>query len=192
MGYTEVYRPEDILKLHDGLEIIERFIEGSELYALEMWLYGICNDEDILNVAKEAILNIDEKDVELTEIAIAVRLSADHINLLYDRGFPLEDLDFAYQSGDSEGIRTTGFRFASLSSVNLKISKLSELAFANNDYDLDDFLKDKGTGATLKLPVARNEEATTEEPVELGPEIPKQTSLKVSNLKSIVEDFLGG
>ena len=51
-------------------------------------------------------------------------------------------------------------------------------------------MKDKGTGAVLKLPVARSEEATVEEPVQS--EIPKQTSLKVSNLlKDIVEDFLG-
>ena len=110
MGYIEVYHQEDVLKLRDGLEVLERFVDNSELYELQMWLYGMCTDPTILKVAKEAIIpnaekywtddgsSLLEEDMELTEIAIAFRLSADNINILYGSGFPLDDLDFAYQS----------------------------------------------------------------------------------------------
>ena len=213
--YSEIYIGDELTKLRDGLEVLERFVDSDALKSLDLWLYGVVTDQYILDIAKEAIIAnheesldeqdteapLDESDVELTEIAIAVPISySSNIDVLYGRGYPLRELEFAYQSGEGEGIRTLGFYNAYTTSGSIKISDMGEKAVAESDMDLDEFLKDKGKGVAvqIKRKVQRNEEATTHAPhvaeppkLETPKPVAKQTSLNTTRLSDIVEEFLG-
>ena len=218
MRYVELYSKEDLAKLRDGLEIIERVVDREDRPSDKIWLYGLCTDSLILNSAKEAIIDsaedymnddgattLSENDVELTEIAIAIPVgTSDAIDILYGNGYPLRELSFAYQAGEGEGVRTSSFTEA-WKSDRIGIGDLLELSLADTDLDLDDYLKEKGTGSRVqfkKPQVVRNEEATTTPtpaapaappapvaPVQPG--VPKQTSLKISTISEILEGFLG-
>ena len=225
--YSELYLGDELIKLRDGLEVLERVVDTDALKEINLWLYGMVTDEYILDVAKEAIINsredfmddngeptVSESDIELTEIAIAVPIiSSDSIDILYGRGYPLRELEFAYQHGEGEGVRTTNF-FNSHSAYNsssaIKVDKMGDQAFAVDEGDLSDFLQEKGKGAEMqvKRKVQRNEEATVdaphvpeppkpeapkpESPTPVAPGMPKQTSLNGGiKLSDIVEKFLG-
>lgn len=220
--YSELYLGDELIKLRDGLEVLERVVDYDALKEMNLWLYGIVTDEFVLDVAKEAIINsreefmddegeptLSESDVELTEIAVAVPItSSDSIDILYGRGYPLRDLEFAYQHGEGEGIRTENFfnsHSAYNSSSTIKVDKMGEKALAEDEGDLNEFLQDKGKGTAMqvKRKVQRNEEATVEAPHVPEPPkpetpepepapMPKQTSLKGGiKLSEIVEKFLG-
>ena len=139
---------------------------------------------------------LEESDIELTEIAVAVPISySSSIDILYGEGYPIRQLEFAYQSGEGEGVRTLGFFDAFTDLSKIKISDMGVKAIAESDIDLDEFLKNKGNGSVAKIPrkVQRDEEATTGAPhvpeaPKLETPIPKQTSWKVSD---VVEGFLG-
>lgn len=208
--YSEIYSEGELIKLRNGLEILERSVD------INIWLYGVVTDPDILTVAKEAIISIDEdflneegkttlkdNDIELDEIAISIPISSSTIDILYSSGYPLHKLDFVYQYGEGNGIRTLGFYNASTTSTMIKIGNIDTKAIAGSDLYLDEFLKDKGNGATMEInrKVQRNEEATKKvprvsEPSKLKtPEstgtMPHASSLKVKKISDIVEEFLG-
>jgi hypothetical protein len=217
--YSEVYIGDELTKLRDGLEVLERVVDSETLKDLDLWLYGVVTDPYLLDVAKEAIISnaeefmneegsttLEEGDVELAEIAIAVPINySSHIDILYGRGYPLRELEFAYQS-EGEGVRTLGFYNAYTTSASVKISDMGEKAIAESDSDLDEFLKDKGKGTAMQIKrkVERSEEATTNAPHVPEPpklktpqpeppaeETPRSASLKVARLSDIVEEFLG-
>jgi hypothetical protein len=187
--YSELYLGNELTKLRDGLEVIERVISGEQFKELDIWLYGIVTDDFILSVAKEAIIanaeefideegntSLTEEEVKLIEIAIAIPLtSSDVIDSLHGRGYPVHDLDFAYQTGEGEGVRTLGFFQAYTTSARLTIDDLKEQAIADSDIDLDTYLKQKGNkGAVLQIKrkVERNEEATATEQPPTEPKAP--------------------
>jgi hypothetical protein len=151
---------------------------------------------------------LGEEDMELAEIAIAVQIKGSStIDSLY-RGYPLRDLEFAYQRGEGEGVRTENF-FNSHSAYNsssatIKMDNMSEKALAPDEGDLNAFLQEKGKGVAMqvKRKVQRDEEATVNAPhVPEPPSVetpqpttpsPKQTSLSGGRkLSDIVEGFLG-
>lgn len=227
--YSELYLGDELTKLRDGLEVIERVVDGADIVSLNIWLYGIVTDSFILDIAKEAIIadaeefmddngdtDLTESDVELTEIAVAVPISSpDVIDILHGRGYPCRELDFAYQAGAVEGVRTKGFLSAHTSSARITADNLKDQVIANGEDYLDSYLKEKGNKSvmTIRKTVNRDQEATEHpHPEGTEPEVPaaapeptappatptppatpsampKQTSLKLS---SIVEDFLGG
>jgi hypothetical protein len=214
--YSELYLGDELVKLRDGFEVLERVVDSSGLKDLELYLYGITSDPFILDIAKEAIINsgeeflgedgepvVNEGDIELNEIAIAIAIpNSDHIDILYGRGFPLQDLSFAYQAGDGEGIRTLGFYNAFTQSGAVKIDKLGDKALAETDMYLDAFLKDKGKGLAMQVnrKVQRTEEATVDAPHAAEPpkpEVPNpaestpRAASTTRNLSAIVEKFLG-
>ena len=218
--FSELY-PGDELKLRDGLDVLEThgLVEQGDIEALNLWVYGIVTDASILDYAKEALISseeylgdngeptVGEEDMELAEIAIAVQIkSSNTIDYLY-RGYPLRHLNFAYQQGEGEGVRTGSFSesdrvYDNSPSAFIKLDQMSSQSVAKDEGALDEFLQEKGKGSLMQVKhkVQRNEEATTEAPhVPETPELqtpqptePHAASLKVKRrISDIVEDFLG-
>lgn len=195
---------ERLLRLHDGLEILET-LDRDAIYSLDLFLYGLTQDETIVDAAKEAIADeaeIAEQDVQLGEVAVAVPLSSDNIHALAGSGIRMQREDFAYMGQGGEGIRTNSFTFSHFKPT-VAISSFSQMAIASSDSWLEDFLKQYGNKqpVEIKQNVRRTEEATqpgVPAPPEAPPaptttpEIPKQTSLTGGlKLADVLEEFLG-
>ncbi len=201
--YSELYMGDELTKLRDGLEMLERVVDFDVIRNLNIWLYGIVTDTNILDIAKASLadeensssiggdltVDVSESDVELYEIAVGVPItSTDSIDILYGRGVPLRDLSFVYQAGDGEGIRTSSFLEAH-NSDTIRIDDMEIQAFADGEEEMYNFLNDKGNKTRvmkIRRKVQRNEEATEAEPVKGPTPISKQTSLT-----AILENFLG-
>jgi hypothetical protein len=207
LRYVEV----DEEKLHailDGLGLIEqvRTVAGSD--HLDLCLYGVTHDAGILDAAKEAIADemndadvpgtFSEKDVNLTEIAVAIPLSSDVLYALLGSGLKLKKENFVYPSPD-EGLRELNFRHANFQAV-ANAKKFSTMAIGESDAWLDSFFKQFATQPKPAPEVRRNEEAILPTsaipeaaPKEIPPPIsPKKTSLKTKfNIASALDEFLG-
>lgn len=192
--------------LHAGLDLLEAVdrSEGSEaLRHLDLHLYGISNDAQILDAAREAIADnndVAEEDVQVAEVAVSIPLGADVIRALMGSGIRLDRDDFAYMGSGGEGIRSTSFTFAHFKPT-VTLNDFSKLAIASSDSWIDDFLKKNGSGqvATVTPNVHRTQEATQPQapaqpapvPSVQGQPVPKQTS-KVDGrkLSAFLDDFL--
>jgi len=200
------------LKLREGLELLET-LDRDAVSELDLCLYGLTNDPQILDAAREAIASdsedeISEEDVQLGEIAIAIPISSDTIYALTGSGIKLKDEYFAYPGGEGEGTRR-GYFFSANYRPVVTIHSFSHVALASSDSWVDDFLEKtggKGVQPTqIKKKVQRTEEATQpgvptpaepQVPVEAPPAAPatptpKQTSLNKSAVTRLVEDLLG-
>jgi len=200
------------LKLREGLELLET-LDRDAVSELDLCLYGLTNDPQILDAAREAIASdsedeISEEDVQLGEIAIAIPISSDKIYALTGSGIKLKDEYFAYPGGEGEGTRR-GYFFSANYRPVVTIHSFSHVALASSDSWVDDFLEKtggKGVQPTqIKKKVQRTEEATQpgvptpaepQVPVEAPPAAPatptpKQTSLNKSAVTRLVEDLLG-
>jgi len=189
--YIDV-NPERLSNLHGALELIES-VDREAFRNLDLHIYGITNNPQIVDAAKEAIAesaDVTEEDVQLSEVAVAIPLSADIIYYLAGSGLNLRREDFAYQGAGGEGIRTMSFAFSHYK-PQVTLSYFSKVALASSDAWLDDFLKKEGSGkpAAVAQNVRRTEEATqpgtppATSPA--APQMPKQTSLA-----SLLDKFL--
>ena len=203
------------LKLREGLELLET-LDRDATRELDLYIYGLTDDPQILDAAREAIASdsedeITEEDVQLGEIAVAIPISADTIYALTGSGIKLKDEYFAYSGGEGEGTRRSYMFSASYRPV-VTVHSFSHMALASSDSWIDDYLEKtggKGVQPTqIKKRVQRTEEATqpgvptpapSQTPVEAPPATapaapaatPKQTSLNESAVTRLVEDFLG-
>src|SRR5271170_3696597 len=183
--YIEV-DAESLSKLHAGLTLLEQ-VDRDAMRTLDLFLYGLTNNPEIVDAAKEAIADdaeVEESDVQLTEVAVAIPMGSDIIYYLDGSGLILRREDFAYMGSGGEGIR--------------------QMSLASSHAWLDDFLRKEGSGqaATVKQNVHRTEEATqpgvpeqqAAPPAPAAPQapaqqqIPKQTSLRT--LASLLDEFL--
>lgn len=189
--YVEV-DAERLSKLHEGLELIES-VDREAFRNLDLHIYGITNNPQIVDAAKEAIAEseeVAEQDVQLAEVAVAIPLSSDIIYYLAGSGLTLRREDFAYMGSGGEGVRTMSFAFAHYR-PKVVLNYFSKLAVASSDAWLDDFLRKEGSGkpATVTQNVRRTEEATQPgvppAPTPATPQMPKQTSLT-----SLLDEFL--
>ena len=200
--YIEV-DAERLSKLHEGLELIES-VDREAFRNLDLHIYGITNNPQIIDAAKEAIAEseeLTEQDVQLAEVAVAIPLSADTIYAIAGSGITLRREDFAYMGSGGEGVRTMSFAFSHYR-PKVVLSYFSKLAVAASDAWLDDFLRKEGTNkpATVTQNVRRTEEATQPgAPAPAQPaapqaqpaaapqqaQMPKQTSLA-----SLLDEFL--
>ena len=213
--YRELYLENELEHLRDGLAVLDGIVDPAAIKELDLHLFGIVHDTDILYAAKEILAEymdgsqeegegteISPEDIDLNEIAISIPiLGASIIDVLHGRGINLKEyaLDFAYKSSESEGVRTQSFSGLSFSTY-LTINDLEVKALSDSDMNLDEFLTQKGMdkGSLSTHEVSRNDSATKEkaplESKERPPEAqppqgtPKKTSLKIA---AIVEDFLG-
>jgi hypothetical protein len=189
--YIDV-NPESLSNLHGALELIES-VDREAFRNLDLHIYGITNNPQVVDAAKEAIAenaDVAEEDVQLSEVAVAIPLSSDIIYYLAGSGLKLHREDFAYNGAGGEGIRTMSFAFSHYK-PQVTLSYFNKLALASSDAWLDDFLKKEGSGkpATVTQNVRRTEEATkpatppAAQPA--APQMPKQTSLA-----SLLDKFL--
>jgi hypothetical protein len=186
--YIDV-NPERLSDLHGALELIES-VDREAFRNLDLHIYGITSNPQIVDAAKEAIAenaDLAEEDVQLSEVAVAIPLSADIIYYLAGSGLKLQREDFAYMGSGGEGVRTMGFAFSHYKpTVNL--GYFSKLALASSDAWLDDFLKKEGSGkpAQVAQNVRRTEEAT-QPGVPPAPQPARTSALKLSDL---IDKFL--
>jgi hypothetical protein len=173
-------------EMHETLALIEA-VDRDGFYNLDLYIYGLTTNPQILDAAKEAIAEeaeIAEQDVQLAEVAVAIPLSSDIIYYFAGSGLTLRREDFAYMGGGGEGVRTMSFAFAHYR-PKATFSYFSKLALANSSAWLDDFLRKEGSGkpATVTQNVRRTEEATqpgvppAPQPAAPQGRMPKQTSL---------------
>jgi hypothetical protein len=190
--------------LHDGLDLLEavdRSEGGDALRRLDLCVYGISNDPQVLDAAREAIADsndLAEEDVQVAEVAVSIPISADTIYALLGSGVRLDREDFAYMGSGGEGIRSMSFTFANYKPT-VTLNSFSKLAIASSDSWVDDFLRKEGTGqaATVTPNVHRTQEATQPQaPAQPAPPpqaqpVPKQTSqLNGRRLSAFLDDFL--
>jgi len=194
---------QDLHKLRDGLDLLER-LDPDKVRELDGYLYAITKDPGVLDAAREAIAaayeeEIDESDVEVGEIALAIPLSGDILYYLTGSGLKLRKEWFAYAGTGGEGIRSESLGFSHYK-PQVTVHNFTHMALGDSDAWLDQFLKQYGTGAkaTIKKNVQRTEEATepgTPTPAATLPPpapTPKQTSIPGGRrLDDLLEDFLG-
>jgi hypothetical protein len=197
--YIEV-DAESLSKLHAGLTLLEQ-VDGDAIRTLDLFLYGLTTNAEIVDAAREAIADdaeVEESDVQLTEVAVAIPMSSDIIYYLDGSGLILRREDFAYMGSGGEGVRTLSFTFAHYK-PRVTLSYFTKLALASSNEWVDDFLRKEGSGqgASVTKNVHRTEEATqpgvppeatpTQAPASTQPaqQMPKQTSLA-----SLLDEFL--
>ena len=143
---------EGLQQLYDGLNILES-VDRDKLNELELCLYGLTQSEPIVDAAREAIAysaDLDETDVQLGEVAVAIRIGADTIRALLGSGFRAKQEDFAYAGAGGEGIRTQTFINSDFKPV-LSVSEFSQMAIASSDAWLDRFLKQYGNKQPVEI-----------------------------------------
>jgi len=205
------------LQLREGLELLET-LDRDAVRGLDLCIYGLTSDPQILDAAREAIASdsedeIAEDDIQLGEVAVAIPISSDTIYALTGSGIKLKDEYFAYPGGEGEGTRR-GYFFSANYRPVVTMHSFSHMALASSDSWIDDYLEKtggKGVQPTqIKKKVQRTEEATQpgvptpaepQVPVEAPPAAPaaptapaatpKQTSLNNAAVSRLVEDFLG-
>jgi|SRR5579863_91891 len=200
---------DQVLKLREGLELLET-LDRDAVKELDLYLYGITNDPQILDAAREAIADsyeetISEDDIQLTEIAIAVPINSDTIYALTGSGIRLEKEYFAYTGGEGEGTRRA-YLYSANYHPTVTLHSFQHIALGESDSWVDDYLEKEGSKqpAEIKKKVQRTEDATRPVPTIAEPQtpvqappaapqapqtgVPKRTSL---DLTGLVEDFLG-
>lgn len=188
-----------LVGLHDAIDLLSS-VAPDALEDMALCVYGITNNPGILDAAKEAIADseeVQESDVQLSEVAVAIPITSKGIYRLTGSGLKLENEEFVFMGTGGEGIRSLSFTFASYKPT-VTFSYFSKAAIASSESWLDDFLKKHGSGQAAQVTPAvhRTEEATVpggippapELPKPAAPGVPKQTSLK--NLSAFLDDFL--
>jgi len=177
---------ERLTRLHEGLELLE-MVDRDHVADMHLCVFGLTSDRQILDAAREAIADeaeLDENDVQLTEVAVAIPISSDTIYALTGSGIRLKNEEFVYLGGGGKGARSLSFTFAHYKpTVNL--NAFSKLGLASSAGYVDEFLLKEGSKQTAQITpnVHRTEEATqpgapaqpAQHPQQPG--MPKQTSL---------------
>jgi hypothetical protein len=203
--YIDV-QPADLDKLHEGLKLLE-MVDRDAVAGLDLFVYGISNNPQIVDAAKEAIADseeLDESDVQLAEVAVAIPLSSDTSYYLNGSGLILRREDFAYLGSGGEGVRTLSFAFSHYH-PRVALNAFTKIALASSDAWLDEFLRKEGSNQPAQVThnVRRDEEATQPQvpvapPTPQAPaapatgregvaQMPKQTSLSIA---SLLDSFL--
>ncbi len=196
---------EELAGLRESLSLLER-LDIAKIDTLDIYVYGMTKSPALLDAAREAVAGysneeISEEDVILTEIAIAIPLSADNLYYLMGSGLKLHrEETFSYIGGQGEGPREVNFGYATFR-PQVTLADFEHIAMADSNGYLDRFLTKYGVGAPaqIKKKVRRDEEATQPVPTPVQPPatpatatpVPKQTSLNDAAVNRLVEDFLG-
>jgi hypothetical protein len=200
MNYVETTK-EDLIHLMHGLEVLGR-ISMEIPRSLDVWLFGIIQDDFLLDMAKEAIADaadtgdnltaVSEEDVHLAEIGVSVPISADNINALLGSGIRAQEISFVY-TVESEGVREESFKNARVSGGKITLKDLKSIALADTDSDLYEYFTKESKAEPVQIDekVRRTEKAEetlpaaapnqTSAPAQApatpaAPAMPKQTS----------------
>jgi hypothetical protein len=211
---------QELHSIREALSLLER-IEVGLTDKLDVFVYGVTQNPAIIDAAKEAIAKtyyeaeeeIDESDVELAEVAVAIPLSSDILYYLTGSGLKLRAGDFVYRSAEGGGIKSGDFLHSDFK-PSVTIHDFSHVGLAESNSSVDQFLNryGKGQGATIKKNLHRTEEATqpgapAPQPAPPAPKAqtpaampaapaaapqPKQTSVHGAvKIRDLVENFLG-
>jgi hypothetical protein len=182
-----------IVEMRDTLDLLE-MLDADSIKDMRLHIYGITTNPNILDAAREAVADsedVQEEDVQVSEVAVALPLSGDIIYYLHGSGLKLGNDDFVYRGTGGEGIRTLSFTFSTFK-PRATFKDFSKLAVASSQDELVDFLQKYGTpnAAEVVPAVHRTEEATVPQaPISpTNPGIPKQTSFLLAD---IVNNLLG-
>ena len=198
MEYVDI-KQEDLLKLRDGLEILDRLDNDNRQ---QIYLYGISQDPIVLDAAREAIAEkaddpaVTEEGIQLGEVAVSIPLSADGIYALTGSGLKLDSGqdEFAYRT-EGEGVRVIEASWSRVK-ASVTVADFTRIALASDSIYLNRFLTQRGTNtpATIQREVKREVPAVSAPPAATPGAAPasapqqKVTSLRI---KDIVEDWLG-
>src|SRR5271157_2141071 len=143
---------EQVLKLHDGLELLET-LDREAVQELDLCLYGLTVDLQILDAAREAIAanyeeETTEEDVELGEVALVIPINSDTIYALTGSGIKLREGNFAYSGGEGEGVRSDDLGYASYHPT-VTMHSFSHMALAFTNSGIDDYLQKVGGHGTV-------------------------------------------
>ena len=111
--YVEV-TAKQLFELRAGLELLAS-LDRDAVGDLDLCLYGITTNESILDSAREAVADseeLQEGDVQLSEVAVSIPCSGDNLWALTGSGARLNREEFAYMGTGGEGVRTLTFVFA--------------------------------------------------------------------------------
>lgn len=187
-----------LVGLHDAIDLLSS-IAPDALEDMALCVYGITNNAGVIDAAKEAIADseeLQESDIELSEVAVAIPITSKGIYRLTGSGLKLDNQEFVFMGTGGEGVRSLSFTFANYKPT-VTFAYFSKAAIASSESWLDDFLKKHGSGQAAQVTPAvhRSEEATVpgippapELPKPATPGVPKQTSLK--SLSAFLDDFL--
>jgi hypothetical protein len=155
--HYELVTKDDLTGLTTSLELLKRTLQDD---MPPLYLYGLSNNGALLAKAEDVLQQMQERDVKLTEVAVAIPLSNDALRLLNGSGLVLRDEEFAYVSG-GDGARMDDL---SSSSLNARVSHedFSEIALAGSEIYLDDFLAKHG--AAYKQPPAAGKAVKRDSP----------------------------
>jgi hypothetical protein len=161
---------EDLDGLHRSMEILEGVYGDNDHF--RPVLFAIVNQGGLLQLAADAIReagDYEEQDQSPVPaaIAVAIPMSSDALYYLAGSGLMVGDEEeFAYTTGDSEGIRTGSFIFGSGNRERLSQNQMIALAVAEDDTYLDEFLTAHGPATTKteqEAPVERTESVSAPE-----------------------------
>jgi len=195
-----------LASLMRGLELIER-LDAEKVSELRLHLYGMTSDPNVIRLAKEYIMEnyeefldeegnttLEEEDVSLPEIAVAIPLSADTIYALLGSGIDVHGTEFAYLSGEGEGARTGHFHMPEAKRLPITSGAFSRMALASEDVWVRDFLLEGRTNQPMSI---RKKERRTEPaiPVEEGGTPPEasaggEPTPRTGSLGQLLEGFL--
>ena len=166
MQYFIDVTEEQLLQLRGSLELLG-MLDRDKIKDLDLYIYGMTNNQGILDAAREAIAeesydeNISEEDVTLTEIAVAIPVYADNIYYLTGSGIRFGNEESFVYTSENEGARSATFASAHFK-PHVSLADFEHLSIADSDAWLSDYLSKFGTrgAAQIKQNVQRSEEAT--------------------------------
>jgi len=195
-----------LASLMRGLELIER-LDAEKVSELRLHLYGMTSEQGVIYEAKAYLMDnldeymdedgqttLEEDDISLPEVAIAIPLSADTIYALTGSGIDMHRMEFAYLSGGGEGVKTGTFYNESAKRTRVTMGSLSRMALASDDIWLRDFLLERRTNQSMSIrkKERRTEPAIPVEGEEMPPEAPVggEPTPRISSLGQLMEEFL--
>lgn len=186
--------------LMGGLNIIER-LNPEKAAELNICIYGLTSDYHVIELAKEAIIEDAEKyydhagdvtlstsDVELPEVALCIKVSADTIWAMSGSGIDIYNIEFAYASEEGEGVRSGYFRNSNTKRAQVSLKSFKKIVLAEDDFYLRKFLQKYGSNTAMM--VKKKVERTVPAAEAVNPQ-PGITASSTINLKEALDKFLG-
>lgn len=154
---------ERLMRVHEGLELLEQ-VDRDHIHDMNLCIFGLTNDPQILDAAREAIADeseLEESDVQVAEVVVAIRISSDTIYALTGSGIKFKSEEFVYMGDSGKGARSLSFTFAHYKPT-VNINAFSKLGLASSSGYIDEFLLKEGSKQPAKITpnVHRTEEAT--------------------------------
>lgn len=181
MRYVTV-TAEELEHVREGMKVLESLNEYEER-AVDVYFYGLTNNQHLLHVVQEAVSaqtegEVDEADVQVSEAVFIIPVSSDVLYYITGSGLLLKNEEAVYIGGN-EGPQTV--RLAVRGQVRVTAGEFTTMALSRDDMSGEDFLMQYGqkTQASVPPEVQRTEPAAeqAQKPVGEGVAPAKKSSL---------------